>query len=103
MYRFQRSAVPAQGKVAEATEWAVQIGALADKLAPDAKVKTLATAFGDTGIHWFFDAPDLATLERWMTRVESDPGYREMVAKSQAQGLLLAGTLRTVLYGIPRG
>lgn len=102
MYRFHRSAVPAQGKAAEATQMAVQLGALAARLVPEANVQTMTTSFGEIGVHWFFDAPDLATVERWMAKVESDPGYRELVAKSQAQGLLMGGSLRTALYGVPR-
>ena len=69
------------GKVARGSSNCDQVAAVVNKIAPQANVQAMSTKYGDTGVHWYFDAASVGTLDQLWDRIEMDPRYNEANVK----------------------
>jgi hypothetical protein len=85
MIRFTRTGTIAAGHFADGAAFAAKATEAVNKLYPDAGIRWGVQVGGPvTTVHWTFDVPDLATVERMMTGLLTNSDYISLVDSAGA-------------------
>jgi len=97
MFRFERSAQVARGKLREARKWAQEVTDYANSNHPQGKLQVFSERFGDIGkVSWQADFDNLAALDQYQVSFETDQGYWNLVNKSTE--LFMEGSFHDTVY-----
>ncbi len=95
MVRWMRCANIKGGKFMEALAWGKEMAGYGEKAFGTGKIHLFVDSFGDVStIRWTIDYPDLATAEKAMEKVLTDPEYWKRVNQAFAAGLFVDGATR---------
>lgn len=93
-----RSASIHDGKLGDATAWAVKVrNHQRDKLGVNLQV---ARNVGGAAyqIHWVSTYPSLADLDKTFKQIDADEGYKALVAEARQQGLFIGTSIHDSIY-----
>ncbi|MEZ4416926.1 MAG: hypothetical protein R3E10_14340 [Gemmatimonadota bacterium] len=94
-----RSAEIHDGQVDKAFEWGVKVARYIDANIEGVSVEVLRSIGGSVfQIHWMSRYQSLAAFEQVWSRLETDSGYRTLIAEARDQGLLIGASIEDNLF-----
>jgi len=101
MIIWTRTADISPGKIEQAFAWAVKVAAYGNKKYPSVHIQVLRNYTGPVyQLHWIAGHESLAAFEKWRKQLETDEGYRALLAEVREQGALKAEGLADALYEV---